>query len=91
MFIVYFGMFCLQPTIDSIVSHMVKYFRDIPRTCPFTLTNVTATLPIIEAFRYVYKSNPVVLAGVIDHSVWRGYQPSPTLVISHTGMSPAGY
>ena len=50
--------------------------------------------PIIEAFRYVYKSNPVVelvLAGVIDHSARRGYRPSPAWVISRTGASPVGY
>ena len=62
--------------------------------CPFTLTNVTATLPSPTHYRSIYKSNPVVklvLAEVIDHSARRGYQPSLASVISRTGASPVGY
>ena len=73
---------------------MVKYFCDISRTCPFALTNETVTLPSPTHHRSIYKSNPVVelvLAGVIDHSALRGYQPSPAWVISRTGASPVGY
>ena len=48
----------------------------------------------MKASRYVYKSNPVVeliLAVVIVHSAWQGYQPSLAWVISRTGMSAVGY
>ena len=41
----------------------------------------------MKASRYVYKSNPVVeliLAVVIVHSAWQGYQPSLAWVISRT-------
>jgi len=48
-------------------------------------------LPSHTHHRYVYKSNLVVLvvlAGVIDYSVWYSYQPLSALVISHTGAVP---
>jgi len=67
------GWFCLKPTIDSIASHVVKYFCNIFRTCPFILSNTTVLHSSSKfAGMYVYKSNTVIilmLAGVIEHSV----------------------
>ena len=93
MFIASFGRFCLQPTIDFIVIHMVKYFRDISRICLFTLTNVTATLPspsIIEAFVTISGKTGLIAHIKVSRNV--GFQYSecyswPMVVAAHTKFS----